>query len=162
MAVIRVDNSRWHETVAAIPVCVLPWNADEFAAKWQLTLDEFEEPGLGWVRTAVLQIGHCICLAEAHLQGPDQARRVSISVAGTSPDTRLDLFEILRAMELSEADLPWVRPLLGPARWLLYRLDDNGNEFLIERYQQPEAAETIRAQYEAKGHKQLYFVRSDR
>ncbi|KRA17996.1 hypothetical protein ASD69_10265 [Lysobacter sp. Root604] len=65
-------------------------------------------------------------------------------------------------MALSEADLPWVSPVLGPGRWLLYRLDDNGNEFLIERYQQPEVAERIRAQYEAKGHKQLYFVRSAR
>lgn len=162
MSVIRVDNARWHETVAAIPVCVLPWRADEFAAKWQLTLEEFEEPGLGRVRGAVLALGNCVCLAQAHPHGPDAAQRVSISVAGTSPDTRLDLIEILTAMALSEADLPWVSPVLGPARWLLYRLDDNGNEFLIERYQQPEAAERIRAQYEAKGHKQLYFVRSAR
>ncbi|QWF17182.1 hypothetical protein [Lysobacter capsici] len=48
---------------------------------------------------------------------------------------------------------------LGPARWRLYRLDDNGNEFPMEYLHSNASAEYLRKKYEDKGHKQLYFIR---
>lgn len=159
MSVERVENSLWHERVPAVPVCVLPWTSDEFAAKWNIAFDEFADDGLGLCRTAVVRLGPCLCLAQAHPSGPGDAAWVSLSVPGTSPDTQRDLSDLLQALAITQSRLRWVSPLLGPAPWSLYRLDDNGNEFLIERHQRREWADRVRDEYEAKGHKQLYFVR---
>ena len=159
MNVERVENSQWYERVPAVPVCVLPWTSDQFAAKWNVAFDESVEDGLGLHRGAVLRLGPCLCLAEAHPFGPDDAAWVSLSVPGTSPDTQRDLSDMLQALAITQSQLRWISPLLGPAPWSLYRLDDNGNEFLIECHQRREWADMVRAEYEAKGHKQLYFVR---
>ncbi|HET8706510.1 MAG TPA: hypothetical protein VFM46_09430 [Pseudomonadales bacterium] len=43
--------------------------------------------------------------------------------------------------------------------WALIRLDDNGNEFEMALYDDLETAEVMRRSYEARGHKQTYFLR---
>ena len=40
----------------------------------------------------------------------------------------------------------------------LFRLDDNGNKFLIHTYESPRVANYYQALYEGRGHKQLYWV----
>ena len=47
-------------------------------------------------------------------------------------------------------------------RWLLYRLDDNGNEVEMRRFASRAAAEALMREYEARGHKQAYLVREDK
>lgn len=47
-------------------------------------------------------------------------------------------------------------------RWLLYRIDDNGNEVAMRRFATRDAAETMMRAYEARGHKQAYLVREER
>ena len=42
--------------------------------------------------------------------------------------------------------------------YLLWRQDDNGNAVVIERFGDRDAAEHARAAYEARGHKQIYWV----
>lgn len=48
-----------------------------------------------------------------------------------------------------------------PARFLLMRQDDNGNQVLMERYQDRGEAEAQAAVFEARGHKQLYWVEEE-
>ena len=43
-------------------------------------------------------------------------------------------------------------------RWILFRQDDNGNRYEMARFDSREAAEAQARRYEARGHKQLYFV----
>lgn len=45
-------------------------------------------------------------------------------------------------------------------RFELWRLDDNGNEFLIETFASRQAAEFRQRQLEAGGHKQTYWVKA--
>ena len=45
------------------------------------------------------------------------------------------------------------------ARWSVYRLDDNGNEFTIERGLDLERALHLVGDFEACGHKQTYWAR---
>ncbi len=47
-----------------------------------------------------------------------------------------------------------------PARWELWRQDDNGNRFLIGRFDTSEAAEVEQHRFEALGHKQTYWVQA--
>lgn len=46
--------------------------------------------------------------------------------------------------------------------WVLYRIDDNGNEVEMCRYASRSAAEAAMREYEARGHKQAYLVREDK
>ena len=49
----------------------------------------------------------------------------------------------------------------GPARFALMRQDDNGNRYLVSRHTVRSEAEAEAAMYEARGHKQLYWVEAD-
>lgn len=42
--------------------------------------------------------------------------------------------------------------------WCLWRQDDNGNRVLIRCFADRRAAERMRDEMEARGHKQLYWV----
>ena len=46
----------------------------------------------------------------------------------------------------------------GPAAWELWRQDDNGNRFVIGRFDTPQAAEAEQRRFEALAHKQMYWV----
>lgn len=46
-------------------------------------------------------------------------------------------------------------------RWVLYRIDDNGNEVEMRRFATRDAAEATMRAYEARGHKQAYLVREE-
>ena len=44
----------------------------------------------------------------------------------------------------------------GP--WRLQRQDDNGNRYEMARFETREEAEAAAERYQARGHKQLYYV----
>ena len=46
----------------------------------------------------------------------------------------------------------------GAARWVLWRLDDNGNRFAMAEFDSRERAEAAAREYTARGHKQIYWV----
>jgi len=46
----------------------------------------------------------------------------------------------------------------SPQRWALWRLDDNGNRFLMEVFDTRERADAAAHDYTARGHKQAYWV----
>ena len=50
----------------------------------------------------------------------------------------------------------------APPRWLLYRIDDNGNEGAMRRLASRAQAEAAMRAFEARGHKQAYLVRAER
>ena len=45
-----------------------------------------------------------------------------------------------------------------PARWIVWRQDDNGNRFEVARKESRADAEELAALMESRGHKQLYWV----
>lgn len=49
----------------------------------------------------------------------------------------------------------------GESVWVLYRIDDNGNELEMRRFPERAGAERTMREYEARGHKQAYLVREE-
>ena len=45
--------------------------------------------------------------------------------------------------------------------WSVWRLDDNGNRFLVQSGLPRSEAERIAAEFERRGHKQTYWVERD-
>jgi len=46
--------------------------------------------------------------------------------------------------------------------WILYRIDDNGNEVQMQRFADRASAERLMDDYQRRGHKQTYLVREAR
>ncbi len=49
-----------------------------------------------------------------------------------------------------------------PGNWTVYRIDDNGNEFVVEEHIDEDTANRLVAEFEARGHKQTYWAQRDR
>ena len=45
-----------------------------------------------------------------------------------------------------------------PNRWIVWRQDDNGNQFEVARFDDRAEADALAATMEARGHKQTYWV----
>lgn len=57
-----------------------------------------------------------------------------------------------------------VQPKQGTAmesNWAVYRQDDNGNKYLVEKGLTRDAAEKLAAELESHGHKQLYWATNE-
>jgi len=45
-----------------------------------------------------------------------------------------------------------------PPRWIVWRLDDNGNRFKVSEHASEVEARIVADEFERRGHKQLYVV----
>jgi hypothetical protein len=48
-----------------------------------------------------------------------------------------------------------------PETWVVWRIDDNANTFVVQDGLTREAAERLAAEFESRGHKQMYWVERD-
>ena len=58
-------------------------------------------------------------------------------------------------MSGSEPETPDPRP---GATWVVWRIDDNGNTFVVRERLTQEEAERVVAEFTARGHKQMYWA----
>jgi hypothetical protein len=49
----------------------------------------------------------------------------------------------------------------APGNWSVYRIDDNGNEFVVRAHIDEKDATRIVSEFEAHGHKQTYWAQQD-
>jgi hypothetical protein len=49
-----------------------------------------------------------------------------------------------------------------PLTWAVWRIDDNGNTFLVRGGLGHEEANRLAAEFEARGHKQMYWVEREK
>ncbi len=119
--------------------------------------------GLGWyeeVQLACPATGRPL-LATSPLDPSKSEQAVSIMMrlGDEAREAVLDLFE---TFAIDECDVIYVDPRVQAETlpvWQLWRLDDNGNEFLIEAFRSRAKAVATQARFEARGQRQTYFVR---
>jgi UDP-N-acetyl-2-amino-2-deoxyglucuronate dehydrogenase len=46
--------------------------------------------------------------------------------------------------------------------WAVYRIDDNGNTFVVREHVSRDEADRVVAEFEARGHKQMYWAERER
>lgn len=69
---------------------------------------------------------------------------------------------LVKELGLSWTDVGEVSPSVFPVeRYGLYRYDDNGGEYLMERFNNFFTAEMTRQMYEDRGHKQIYYLKRE-
>ena len=64
----------------------------------------------------------------------------------------------LQVLGLSSKDLSWIHPDAELVPWEVWRQDDHGNRFLVTVARCRSDAARLADRYEAKGHKQLYWI----
>lgn len=160
MPITQLPKSDWDEPGAPFPLCILPVRPDEISERWGIQFTEFDDDGLGLCQAAIVRAGELVCMLESHPEGLPGAEFITVFVRSTEADSLHALHQVLAAVVIPRHQLVWESEYLGPAAWALLRLDDNGNEFEIQRYLLEASAQWVKANYEKKGHKQLYFVRS--
>jgi hypothetical protein len=52
-------------------------------------------------------------------------------------------------------------PNADDRNWSVHRIDDNGNQFVVKGQLTREEAERLLGEYEARGHKQTYWIERD-
>ena len=152
----QIEESQWDEIAAPEPICELPMSVKQISKNCGLRFFSYEDEDAGTIKAAVIIVDSSkywlFCPANQGEIG------VCVNVRSIEPDSQLALNKILKQLQLKESDLPWVNEFLGPAKWVLTRLDDNDNEIEMHRFLNEESARFIRDDFEERGHKQDYYV----
>jgi hypothetical protein len=87
---------------------------------------------------------------------PEALAKKDAELAVYLPRIQDAVFEVCRAVidRFGAAAYP-------PGNWTVYRIDDNGNEFVVESHIDEDAANRIVTEFEARGHKQTYWAQRD-
>ena len=155
----QVDSSEWKEISPHIYVCTVPFFPEEMEVRFSIKFEAWKEDGLGRTFNAIVNIDGMLFWLMAQDSSRPELRKVIFFILGNERWPELAVQKICKALSLSEIDLVDRNPILGPARWVLVRLDDNGNETEMYRFLVKMSAEYVKKSYEEKGHKQSYFLR---
>lgn len=153
---IQIDKSDWDEIAEAEAICKLPMGVEELEKLHTLAFFSYVADAGAAMNAAVVKIGNF----KYWLCCPDEQKTqsVCVNIRSFETDSLKALEALLCALNLTGSDLLWQAENLGPAKWVLSRLDDNGNEIEMIRFLHEHAANRIRDRYQKKGHKQDYYV----
>lgn len=157
---VQIEKDDWNDIGEPEYIAVLPVYPGDLTAKKYLEFEEFEDEGLGIAKIAYVNIEETLYIFLAHPEGPPDCHYVSVRVSSIESDSEKALIKLIGELELTRAELVWEQEYLGPGKWLLTRLDDNGNEIEMFRFLNEISANRVKKKYENKGHKQAYFVKN--
>lgn len=156
----QIPISQWGEIADPVFLASLPILPEEFASKYNVAFEEIEDDGLGIAQVAVIELGSTPYFLIAHPQGHEESHYLTVMARSFEPDSNYTLEKLLTVLGVSRTELRWQNDQLGAAQWVLFRMDDYGNEAEMLRFHSQWSAESVRKRYEDKGHKQIYFVRN--
>ncbi len=154
----KIGSGAWNTVGWPKNLATVPLRPEDFSKKYGIEPTESDEEGLGKSLTFMFAINGTLFVSQSFPDGSEEAQFLNISVQSTENDSKKALQKLLRALNMTEQGLVWVNNDLGTPQWILRRLDENGHETEMFRFQEEDCAEAVRQQYEDKGHKQLYMV----
>ena len=157
MKIESLNESEWREEANPCALCKVKFDALIFKNKFNLKPLVYIEDGLSECTAFLFKILSSKYWVRSFLEYEDQRPFIYVDVPSTESDSLIAYERLVKTLNLK--DIEWHHEDLGPASWILSRLDDNGNEIEMGRYLEDSSAEFIRRKYEKKGHKQTYYVR---
>jgi hypothetical protein len=155
----QIPLEAWTNLGPDLPVCVLPVLASEAKLRFGLDFDVIDPQLLGRGLALIDVDGSRFLLSTCESAVIEHPRRVEVWVDSSWPDPAKAVSIVCAAFGVSAAALPWIAPGLHPRRWVLERLDDNSNRFVMGYFDSLERATRAMERFRARGHKQLYDVR---
>jgi len=153
----QANESDWKEVYRPISLCSLGVSVRRFCAAHNLKVFSYIEDGLGTIDASIFDIDGTLfwLMGPAGEHIPEDCL---FEVLSYEPDTEVALERLCTQFGLAPSDIEWKNESLGRAHWTLSRYDDNGNHIEMFKFHTEQAAIAVKERYEAKGHKQAYFV----
>jgi hypothetical protein len=157
----QLAPNEWIENGSEVPLCQLPLSVADVEHMRPVRFAPLE-PQLPDYSHAVVSIdGQVYLLAGAREALHDSVHSfVSVYSRGDVRDPSTLVEHVCAEFGISRQDLKWLSSDLSPRAWLLWRLDDNGNQEPMWYFKEARFAEAVAKFYTDRGHKQLYFVES--
>lgn len=130
----------------------------EVMSRYMLEFESFPDGDEIVDHAAVSVDGHAV-LFKSQMSPPGGERQIEVWVAAHETAWDPVMEALCDAFELDRGELPSVETGLTPGGWILWWLDDNGNEVQMFRLPDEARAEFYKQVYERRGHNQTYFVR---
>lgn len=155
----QLDEADWDEIAGPEPIAVLPLSPDDLLKSSGIEFVEFDDDGMGLCQRAGIKIDDTIFALFTHPERFEGKACLTVETRSFEKDSEKALSLLLEVLNIQRDELLWEREDLGPTKWALNRIDDNGNEFEMYRFQNEHSANWMRMKYEKRGHKQTYFVK---
>ena len=156
---LQIKESQWNEQANPITICVLPYYPGDLSKKFMIVFDEFDDDGLGLCQYAVIEIDSRKFWLRSYPNGPDMARYITAEVLSYDLNPKESCSILCAYLKISSDQLLWQRNDLCSAKWILVRMDDNGNEFEMYRFMEKDSAKWVMKKYDSKDHKQKYLIK---
>ena len=159
--IVQIKKEEWGEIADPLCIAVLPLVPSEFEEQFSVVFESKIENGLGEILSAVVHVNEVKYWLESCPQGGGVLPNVQVYILSNEPNSLNALKNIIDTLGIDRSDLKWEQENLGKAHWVLYRVDDNGNEIEMYRFNTKLSAEHVKGVYESRGHKQAYIVSND-
>lgn len=138
-------------------IACLPFDINSVERKVGFKLNQYYEDGLGEFKGAAIQLNTSVLYVCGPYQIDDYG--ASIYARGNESDPRGLLENVCKIMDCEYSELEWISDLVNGSRFQVVRLDDNGNEIIMESFISERTANYYANEFESRGHKQTYSVR---
>lgn len=141
----------------AVPLAELPFGIAAAPQKTGVEFLQYHEDGMGEYLVAALKYRDWCFLLDGPLENDDV--NAVIHVAGNEPQPGELLKAVCQALDCELAALPWISDYCTGPGFAVYRVDDNGNEIIMQRFFTEQSAQRYADDYQSRGHKQIYLVK---
>jgi hypothetical protein len=157
---VQLSPSEWTANGSEVPLCQLPLSVADVEDRFPVKFSPQERQLPHYSHAVVAADGVVYLLAGARdaFAGPPHSY-VSVAARGDVHDPEPLVDQICTRFSVHRDQLPWLSSELAPRNWLLFRLDDNGNQVPMWYFKDQGTAEGCARFYESRGHKQHYYVR---
>ena len=155
----QLDRDEWREDGGEVWLCTFPFTPAAFSERVGISFSR-ELDQLGETDVAVARIDGDVVLFQARPRnaGPPETEFVTVAARGDVANVERLLDNLCQIVSVERPDLLWIQSDLSPRPWVLYRLDDNGNRFVMSFFRDRTFAEQTALAYERRGRKQTYVV----
>ncbi len=160
MNIQSLHESEWNEMAKPYALCTVKFDALLFREKFGLEPLVYNEDGLSTCTAFLFKRENSKYWVRSFLDYEDQRPFIFVDVPSYEANSQIAFERLVQVLKLESVD--WLNETLGPANWVLSRVDDNGNEIEMQRFLEESSAKYVQGRYEKLGHKQAYYVHKRR
>lgn len=140
-------------------LCELPYSVSDLEEMIGCEFFEYSEEGLGQIYGLYLAIEDTGLFFRGLSPKDFKSHGVVAYMRSYEQNPQHVLDTLCSTLKVEKHDLPWVTSNDFDDRWMVYRIDDNGNEIEMYQFLNESSAQSIVKSFERKGHKQSYFIK---
>ena len=157
---MKPDEWLKNETVDQVSLIELPFSVNDIESITELRFDEYQEDGLGTCYSCFVQLNEQDAHFKGHLERNQKELGVVVEMHAHEKHPNLLIKNVCEFLNIEQIDLKWISEFTTKPKFIVYRVDDNGNEFEMESFHVEYMANWYALKFQSKGHKQIYLVKN--